>query len=143
MGRLAEVRLDDGSALHARLVVAADGARSAVRKSLGVPFEGETLGRRFLMADVELLPEEDGEGGDAGDKGGDKKGGVATAAAAAAAAGTPAALETALWPNGLYLNYTAQGLLVVLPVSGNTYRFLQDGGAVRRVCWLCWCLVFF
>ncbi|HEY2671053.1 MAG TPA: NAD(P)/FAD-dependent oxidoreductase [Rugosimonospora sp.] len=44
-------RLADGTAVtrRARYVIGADGARSAVRKSLGVPFSGHTYPVRFLI----------------------------------------------------------------------------------------------
>ncbi|WP_034591728.1 FAD-dependent oxidoreductase [Hamadaea tsunoensis] len=47
---------------HADWVVAADGAHSAVRRSLGLPFEGMTYAERFLVASTdedltEMLPD--------------------------------------------------------------------------------------
>ncbi len=38
--------------MEAGWVLAADGARSTVRQSLGIPFEGRTHGSRFLIVDV-------------------------------------------------------------------------------------------
>uniref|UniRef100_A0A6U4C2G1 FAD-binding domain-containing protein n=1 Tax=Vitrella brassicaformis TaxID=1169539 RepID=A0A6U4C2G1_9ALVE len=38
--------------VHARYVVGCDGARSFVRKSLGIPFEGFTIPSEFIVADV-------------------------------------------------------------------------------------------
>ncbi|HEY8270018.1 MAG TPA: FAD-dependent monooxygenase [Pseudobdellovibrionaceae bacterium] len=40
--------------IQAKYIVAADGARSAVRTLLRIPFEGETYENRFLLADVAL-----------------------------------------------------------------------------------------
>ena len=48
-GDRAEVRLADGTVCTADFVIAADGASSAVRKSLGVPFEGMTYADRYLV----------------------------------------------------------------------------------------------
>jgi 2-polyprenyl-6-methoxyphenol hydroxylase-like FAD-dependent oxidoreductase len=47
--------LADGSAVRARYLVGADGGRSAVRRALGVGFEGETVGTdRMTVADVRV-----------------------------------------------------------------------------------------
>ena len=53
------VRLDvetpaGGYALEAEWVIACDGARSTVRKALGLPFLGQVFRDRFLIADVEM-----------------------------------------------------------------------------------------
>ena len=48
-GDRAEVRLVDGSVYGADFVLAADGASSAVRKSLGIPFDGMTYEDRYLV----------------------------------------------------------------------------------------------
>ncbi len=45
----AEARLADGEVLRGRWLVGADGARSVVRQSLGVPFEGFTWPEAFLV----------------------------------------------------------------------------------------------
>jgi 3-(3-hydroxy-phenyl)propionate hydroxylase len=45
---------EDQYALYARYVVAADGARSAVRKLLGLDSKGRTFKDRFLIADVKM-----------------------------------------------------------------------------------------
>jgi 2-polyprenyl-6-methoxyphenol hydroxylase-like FAD-dependent oxidoreductase len=46
------VLFDDGATIHARWVVGADGAHSAVRKSTGIGFPGVPLVEAFLLADV-------------------------------------------------------------------------------------------
>ncbi|WP_033341532.1 FAD-dependent monooxygenase [Catenuloplanes japonicus] len=49
------LRLDNGEKITARYVVGADGARSTVRKALGVPFDGETQeDEQLFLADVKL-----------------------------------------------------------------------------------------
>lgn len=48
-GDSAEVRLADGSVHRADFVLAADGASSAVRKSLGIAFDGMTYEDRYLV----------------------------------------------------------------------------------------------
>ena len=40
--------------IHAGWLVGCDGARSRVRKALGVPFEGDTYEERFLLADADV-----------------------------------------------------------------------------------------
>lgn len=51
----AEVRHASGTeSITARFLVAADGGRSFVRKSLDIPFPGKTLNLRALVADVQL-----------------------------------------------------------------------------------------
>jgi 2-polyprenyl-6-methoxyphenol hydroxylase-like FAD-dependent oxidoreductase len=44
--------LTDGRTLRARYLVAADGVRSAVRESLGLPFPGKSVVRSIMLADV-------------------------------------------------------------------------------------------
>jgi ubiquinone biosynthesis monooxygenase Coq6 len=51
-GSLAELQLADGSSLHCRLVVAADGARSRVRKMAGLRTVGWSYNQRGLVATV-------------------------------------------------------------------------------------------
>lgn len=46
------VRLDDGTRLRARLLVAAEGAESALRGRLGIAFEGRDYGQRAVVAHV-------------------------------------------------------------------------------------------
>jgi 2-polyprenyl-6-methoxyphenol hydroxylase-like FAD-dependent oxidoreductase len=46
------VRLGDGGALRARWVVGADGARSTVRRSLGISFDGTTWPDRFVATNI-------------------------------------------------------------------------------------------
>jgi len=48
-----EVRLADGGRRHGDWVVAADGAHSAVRRSLDLPFDGVTYPERFLVLSVD------------------------------------------------------------------------------------------
>ena len=48
----ATLTLSDGSAVRARYVVAADGARSAVRRSLGIAFDGDRSDSSFVIVDV-------------------------------------------------------------------------------------------
>jgi 3-(3-hydroxy-phenyl)propionate hydroxylase len=43
----------DGARLQAGLLLGADGASSTVRKSLGIPFEGETYEHRYLLLSVD------------------------------------------------------------------------------------------
>jgi len=52
----AEVRKPDGSTLsiRAKYLVGCDGAKSRVRRDLGLTFEGDTVERLFYVADVEL-----------------------------------------------------------------------------------------
>ena len=50
----ATATLDDGSCIRARFVVGADGARSAVRESAGIAFNGGSYGESFVLADVRL-----------------------------------------------------------------------------------------
>ena len=50
-----QVETDDGTyTLHARYVVAADGARSPIRQALGLDSRGRTFKDRFLIADVRM-----------------------------------------------------------------------------------------
>uniref|UniRef100_A0A383VHV3 Ubiquinone biosynthesis monooxygenase COQ6, mitochondrial n=1 Tax=Tetradesmus obliquus TaxID=3088 RepID=A0A383VHV3_TETOB len=51
-GSLAELQLADGSSLHCRLVVAADGARSRVREMAGLRTVGWSYNQRGLVASV-------------------------------------------------------------------------------------------
>jgi 3-(3-hydroxy-phenyl)propionate hydroxylase len=44
--------LDDGSRLHASYVIAADGARSAVRRALGIELDGDRSESSFVIVDV-------------------------------------------------------------------------------------------
>jgi 2-polyprenyl-6-methoxyphenol hydroxylase-like FAD-dependent oxidoreductase len=55
----AEVQDADGvrTTLRARYLVGADGARSAVRRSLGLPFPGTSVIRSIVLADVRLAEE--------------------------------------------------------------------------------------
>ncbi|MEL7209970.1 MAG: NAD(P)/FAD-dependent oxidoreductase, partial [Actinomycetota bacterium] len=53
-GDRAEVELGDGTTRSAPWVIAADGAHSAVRRSLDIDFEGETYPERFLVVSTEL-----------------------------------------------------------------------------------------
>lgn len=46
--------LDDGSEIHARYVIGADGMHSKVRESAGIAFEGGSYGESFVLADVRL-----------------------------------------------------------------------------------------
>lgn len=49
------VRTPDGDyTLHTRWLVAADGARSAVRDMLGLPFTGHVFEEKFLIADIQV-----------------------------------------------------------------------------------------
>ncbi len=41
-------------ALHADWLVACDGAHSFIRNQLNIPFEGQSLGEHFIMADAEI-----------------------------------------------------------------------------------------
>ena len=45
---------DETEEIHAKWLVGCDGARSRVRKTLGVPFEGDTYEERFLLADADV-----------------------------------------------------------------------------------------
>jgi 3-(3-hydroxy-phenyl)propionate hydroxylase len=59
----AQVTVDDGSrceTLRARYVVGADGGRSAVRKAIGVDFEGFTWPDRFVVASTDYPMNEHG-----------------------------------------------------------------------------------
>ncbi|MFI1396366.1 FAD-dependent monooxygenase [Streptomyces sp. NPDC020681] len=58
----AEIADADGarSTLHARYLVGADGVRSAVRTSLGLPFPGRSVIRSIVLADVRLTEEPEG-----------------------------------------------------------------------------------
>lgn len=47
------VTTDDGSQIHARFVVGADGEKSTVRTQANIPFPGETYGS-FMLADVRM-----------------------------------------------------------------------------------------
>ncbi len=49
-GPYAIARLDDGTALRTRLLIAADGARSALRQALGIPFAATAYGQKALVA---------------------------------------------------------------------------------------------
>jgi 3-(3-hydroxy-phenyl)propionate hydroxylase len=49
--------LESGQSLRAGYVVAADGARSAVRRSLGIAMEGPTDETPFVIVDVDDLPD--------------------------------------------------------------------------------------
>jgi len=51
-GRSDSGRSDSGEWIRGRYVVAADGARSQVRRSLGIDFPGHTHDDRFLIADI-------------------------------------------------------------------------------------------
>lgn len=44
--------LDDGSRVHAAYVIAADGARSAVRRALGIELDGDRSDSSFVIVDV-------------------------------------------------------------------------------------------
>ncbi|NRF67790.1 FAD-dependent monooxygenase [Aquincola sp. S2] len=46
--------LDDGSRVHARYLVGADGMHSAVREQAGIGFSGGSYGESFVLADVRL-----------------------------------------------------------------------------------------
>lgn len=46
--------LDDGGTIRARYVVGCDGMHSAVREQSGIPFEGDSYGESFVLADVRL-----------------------------------------------------------------------------------------
>jgi 2-polyprenyl-6-methoxyphenol hydroxylase-like FAD-dependent oxidoreductase len=61
-GVTARVRAEDGteSALRATYLVGADGHRSTVRASLGLPFPGESVIRSIVLADVRLAEEPSG-----------------------------------------------------------------------------------
>ncbi|MFJ8650404.1 FAD-dependent monooxygenase [Streptomyces sp. NPDC093546] len=58
----AEVTGPDGAPeeLRARYLVGADGVRSAVRRTLGVPFPGESVISSIMLADVRLTEEPEG-----------------------------------------------------------------------------------
>lgn len=49
---------ESGSTYRASYVVAADGARSAIRKSLGIKLEGSTSDAAFIIVDVADLPDQ-------------------------------------------------------------------------------------
>ncbi|MFI0237109.1 FAD-dependent monooxygenase [Streptomyces sp. NPDC016845] len=50
-------RFEDGTAVRARYLVAADGGRSTVRKTLGIAMTGETVDPKpMLVADVRITP---------------------------------------------------------------------------------------
>lgn len=55
-GVTADVRASDGRSetIEAKYLIACDGAKSLVRHSLGLEFEGSTIGRMFYVADVEI-----------------------------------------------------------------------------------------
>ncbi len=54
-GALLEVETPDGPyRLHAGYVIAADGARSALRRAMGLDFQGRAFEERFLIADVRV-----------------------------------------------------------------------------------------
>ncbi|MDF6019459.1 FAD-dependent monooxygenase [Streptomyces sp. JH34] len=56
-GASVAVALADGSGADARYVVGCDGARSRVRKLLGIPFDGETdEAQQMVCGDVEITP---------------------------------------------------------------------------------------
>lgn len=57
----ARVSLEDGRKLKARWVIGCDGARSFVRQSQGLTFEGQELESRWVVGDVEIdgLPFDD------------------------------------------------------------------------------------
>src|SRR4051794_1308742 len=48
------VQLASGETVTAKYLVGCDGAKSPVRHSLGLTFEGDTVGRLFYVADVEI-----------------------------------------------------------------------------------------
>ena len=48
------VQLANGETVTAKYLVGCDGAKSPVRHSLGLTFEGDTVGRLFYVADVEI-----------------------------------------------------------------------------------------
>ncbi|MGW5383247.1 FAD-dependent monooxygenase [Nocardia sp. NPDC003963] len=48
------VELTDGRGLDARWLVGADGARSSIRRSLGIPFAGGATGETYYLADIVL-----------------------------------------------------------------------------------------
>ena len=50
----AVVTLDDGTEIAARLVIAADGARSTLRDLCGLRLEGTSYEGRYLIADIEI-----------------------------------------------------------------------------------------
>jgi len=49
-GEIASARLDDGTLLKTRLLIAADGARSALRQGLGIPLAATAYGQKALVA---------------------------------------------------------------------------------------------
>ena len=54
-GAVLQVATPDGPyTLHAAWLLACDGARSLVRESLGLPFQGQVFHDRFLIADVRM-----------------------------------------------------------------------------------------
>lgn len=53
-GQIVKCRLSDGSVADADLLIGADGARSQVRKSLGLGFPGESEPQAFGLLDAEL-----------------------------------------------------------------------------------------
>jgi len=56
-GALLSVETPDGAyRLHAGWLLACDGARSGVRRALGLPFTGQVFRDRFLIADVVMRP---------------------------------------------------------------------------------------
>lgn len=57
-GALVTVESPEGSyRLHAHWLIACDGARSPIRKMLGLPFRGQVFADRFLIADVKMRAE--------------------------------------------------------------------------------------
>jgi 2-polyprenyl-6-methoxyphenol hydroxylase-like FAD-dependent oxidoreductase len=48
------VQFSDGKSIRAKYLVGCDGAKSPVRHALGLTFEGDTVGRLFYVADVEI-----------------------------------------------------------------------------------------
>ena len=52
-----DVRLGDGTSMHAAYLVAADGGRSSIRKAAGIEFPGWDATRSTLIAEVEVTDE--------------------------------------------------------------------------------------
>ncbi|MEM7523112.1 MAG: FAD-dependent monooxygenase, partial [Pseudomonadota bacterium] len=55
LGAVAEIETPDGDyQLEAEYLIAADGAKSPIRRMLGLEFDGEAFEERFLIADIEM-----------------------------------------------------------------------------------------